>query len=266
MDVSKRYRLREPLGSGGLATVHEAEDVRTGEIVAVKRLNVPRDRPNWAALAQRMTAEAKILRLCAHPRVLRVLDWGKWGPTKDAVPAIVMERCVSSLYQRARTTMLPIEEALDYAIRIADALSLVHERGCIHLDVKPSNILIGADGDIRLADFGAAYHPAFRATSSRKRGGTPQYAPPEDAKGPRAGVTPAHDTFSLGILVLAVSSHRKAPALLTPILREVTLASYPDEVAAILGQATHPDPSSRFLRMSDMHIALVRAREALARG
>src|SRR6059058_1599072 len=182
--LASRYRLERPLGQGGMATVHLAQDLRHRRRVAVKVV-----RPEFATGlgVERFLREIEIAATLNHPHILAVHDSGEAAGILYYVMPYVEGK---SLRDRLRRDMrLPLEEALQIAREVADALGYAHQGGVIHRDIKPENILFQA-GHAVVADFGIA---RAITTAAGTRGaaltqpgvviGTPDYMSPEQAAG-----------------------------------------------------------------------------------
>lgn len=255
-DLSDRYEVAEPIGQGGMAEVFAAVDRQTGERVALKRLM-----PHLGARShvhQRFANEADLLRRCRGRYVVHLYDSG----VHEGLPAYVAERCTGSLYDLALERPLPLRRVLSIASEVLVALDRVHAVGCVHRDIKPSNVLMGSDGETRLADFGIARHPHRRLTMMGHRVGTPSFSAPDLLADPRQAA-PEHDLFSVGLLILTVSTHLRPMSLIDPRLRKRTLAVLPQSTADLLARATDPDPAARFTTAAEMAIAVQNTLENL---
>ena len=198
-----RYRLQRALGTGGMASVQLATDEELGRPVAIKLLaeGLAADE----AFRTRFLREAKLAARLSHPNVVSVFDTGEDGGR----PFIVME-CVDGenvaeiLRRRGR---LPVDEALALARQAAAGLTHAHAAGLVHRDVKPQNLLVAADGTLKVADFGIAR--AAELTALTEQGtvlGTAAYLAPEQASG--EPVTPATDVYALGAVVYELLAGR----------------------------------------------------------
>jgi aminoglycoside phosphotransferase (APT) family kinase protein len=200
--IAGRWQLRAPLGRGAMADVHDAEDVVTGLPVAVKVLrSVESDH------LQRFERELDALRALDHPAVVALLDHGE----HDGRPFLVLERCDGGTLAEALAADGPFgpDRAASIGAELADGLAHAHARGVVHRDVKPSNVLLCADGTAKLADFGIArLHDASALTGTGFTIGTAAYLAPEQARGEAVG--PAADVYSLGLLVLEMATGRRA--------------------------------------------------------
>ncbi|WP_245782104.1 protein kinase domain-containing protein [Actinokineospora terrae] len=197
--VSGRYRLVEPLGSGGMGEVWRAYDERLHRTVAVKRMRVPVG-PEAERVTRLAMREGRIAARLQHPGAITVYD----VTDDDGNPCLVMEYLPSTSLSAALASTGPLspEEAARVGFAIAAALAAAHEAGIVHRDVKPGNVLLGEDERVKITDFGIsrlAADSAVTATSTVK--GTPAYLAPEVARGDVA--TFASDVFSLGATLYA---------------------------------------------------------------
>ena len=235
--LAGRYQLDTPLGSGGTATVWRALDLEQRRIVAVKVLP---HAGGSVRLRARLRAEAEVMATLHHPNVLRVFGLG----TDGAVDWIAMEHCPGgALADRLqRSGPLPPRIATTLTIDVLEALSFAHERGVVHRDVKPGNILLGADERARLCDFGIARvaGKAYHQTRTGAALGSWAYMAPEQrvdahSVGPRADVyavgatlyTLLTDATPTDLYLANDASPRWAdvPIALRPILQRATAAS-----------------------------------------
>lgn len=195
-----RYRLVRLLGRGGMSDVYEAFDEMTGTDVAVKIV-----RSNDPEFGRRLAQEARALEGLEHPGLIKLLDVG----AVEDQSYLVMELIVGqTLAETLRAGPLSSRETAVIGSRLADALAYVHERGVVHRDVKPSNILLSANGDAWLGDFGIARHPeAMTLTAAGMTMGTVSYMAPEQLEDHQVG--PAADIWSLGIILLECLTGRR---------------------------------------------------------
>jgi serine/threonine-protein kinase len=196
--LANRYRIEREIGSGGMATVYLARDLKHDRQVAVKVL-----RPDLAAVmgVERFLAEIRTTANLQHPHILPLHDSGEEDGFLFYVMPFVQGE---SLRQRLdREGQLPLAEAVRITTQVADALSYAHRKDVIHRDVKPANILFLEDQPL-VADFGIALAVTAagggRLTETGISLGTPQYMSPEQAMG-QDGLTPASDIYSLGAVI-----------------------------------------------------------------
>ncbi len=232
MLVAGRYRLGEPVGSGGMGRVWLARDEMLDRDVAVKEF-VP---PEWmtdeerARLRDRTLREARSAGRLNHPHVVRIYD----VVHADGLPWIVMEYVASRSLHQVINEDGPFSPATAARIGVAllDALRAAHAAGVLHRDVKPHNVLIGTDGRVVLTDFGlATFVDDGAVTGPGLVVGSPQYVSPERARDGTS--TPESDLWSLGATLYASVEGR------SPYARE-------NAMATLMALATEePDPPAR---------------------
>jgi eukaryotic-like serine/threonine-protein kinase len=191
------YSLREPLGSGGMAEVFLARDEVLERDVALKILK--EQSADNVGFVERFRREARSAASLNHPHIIVVYDWGR---SADGTYCMAMEYAPGgTLKDRIlEDGPLPPHKAVEVASQIAQALGFAHERGVIHRDVKPHNVLLSEAGEAKVADFGIARAAAATTTSrSNLILGTASYMSPEQAKGERVG--PTSDLYSLGVVL-----------------------------------------------------------------
>ena len=189
-----RYALRDVLGVGGMATVWRATDEVLGREVAVKVLS-----PQFAAdsgFLARFEREARHAAKLSHPGLVTVFDSGMEG----AEPFIVMELVTGPTLRQVLdgAGMLPSGEAVRIAAAVCEALAAAHAGGVVHRDIKPGNIVLATDGQVKLLDLGIARTQG--ATRTMAVLGTAAYLSPEQASGQPAG--PQADLYSLGCVLV----------------------------------------------------------------
>lgn len=191
--VLGRYRLGPVIGRGGASSVHRADDVHTGQQVAVKEIPVEME------MARRAGAEVRAASRLSHPSIVRLLDFGEDRSSCYLVSELVEG---ASLAERRRdgTGADSAVGLVGIVADIFDGLAHAHERGVTHRDVKPANILVDRSGRGRLADFGIARIAGEAGlTSAGGLVGTVSYMAPEQARGEDAG--PAADVFSASLVL-----------------------------------------------------------------
>src|SRR5512134_1192904 len=197
-----RYRILRKLGSGGMANVYLAEDEELGRRVAIKILN---DRYAGDDLfIERFRREAKSAAGLSHPNIVSIYDRGEAEGTYYIAMEVIECRSLKELIMTRGA--LPVEAAIGYEKQLLEALRFAHRHGIIHRDVKPHNVLVSADQQVKaneprlkMTDFGIARHGASQMTEAGSIMGTAQYLSPEQARG--APVTAASDLYSAGVVL-----------------------------------------------------------------
>jgi serine/threonine protein kinase len=205
MLVAQRYRLGESIGRGGMGQVWRGTDEALGRPVAVKFLH--RHGATDEQAAERFRLEAHAAAVLSDPHVVTVYDFGEHDDNLFLVMELVEGRSVADEL-RAHGAMAP-GPAAKIVTQAAAGLSAAHRQGVIHRDVKPANLLLAADGTVKIADFGIArlVTGADKAlTSTGEVVGTSDYLAPERAKGSPGG--PEADVYALGcVLYQLVTGH-----------------------------------------------------------
>jgi eukaryotic-like serine/threonine-protein kinase len=195
--IADRYELEELVGTGGMSTVFRAHDVQLEREVAVKILHSHyADDPEYL---ERFRREARAVAKLSHPNIVTVIDRGD----DDGRQYIVFEHVDGENLKElvVRSGRLPVRQALELAIAVADGLAFAHDRGLVHRDVKPQNVLLNDEGEVKVTDFGIArsLHVESGVTQTGTVLGTGEYLAPEQASG--RTVTPATDVYSLGVVL-----------------------------------------------------------------
>jgi serine/threonine-protein kinase len=201
--VGGRFRIVALIGRGGMGEVYRADDLKLGQPVALKFLHesVARD----PGRLRRFHEEVRTARQIAHPNVCRVYDIGD----EDGLHFISMEyvdgEALSSLLRRIGR--LPPDKALDVARQLCAGVAAAHERGILHCDLKPANVMIDGRGKVRITDFGLAVL-AERAPQEAVGAGTPVYMAPEQLVGRPASVR--SEIYSLALILYEVFTGKPA--------------------------------------------------------
>jgi eukaryotic-like serine/threonine-protein kinase len=195
--LDDRYDVVRPLGSGGMGEVYLARDRVLGRDVALKVLR--RQYAGDEEFAERFKREAMSAASLSHPNIIQVYDRGE---TEEGSSYIAMEYVPGGTLKEKISREGPIEvaEAAGIGAQVAEALGAAHDRGMVHRDIKPQNVLLTARGGAKVADFGIA-RAGSSATISRTGSvmGTAGYMSPEQALGKPA--TPKSDLYSLGVVL-----------------------------------------------------------------
>jgi serine/threonine protein kinase len=247
--LAGRFKLDEPIGSGGFCDVWRATDTVLSRSVAVKLLH-----PCYADQAEalgRFKAEARHAGSLSHPNIARVYDYGE--PAGGQPPYLVMELIDGpNLAGVLAGGPLGAARTMDVVAQAAAGLQAAHASGLVHRDVKPANILFAPGGMVRITDFGIAHAiGSAPVTATGMVMGTPGYIAPERVSGGPAG--PASDLYALGIV--AYECLAGAPPFMGAALEVATAhrdcplpplpASVPAEVVAFVMTLTAKDPAWR---------------------
>ena len=189
----ERYRIVALLGRGGMGEVYRAEDLKLGNVVALKFL--PASLQNDTAALAGFHAEVRNARQVSHPNVCRVYDIGEVNGQHFLTMEYIDGEDLSSLLRRIGR--LPPDKALETAHQICAGLAAAHDCGLLHRDLKPANIMLDGRGRVRITDFGLALSSAD-ATGRSETAGTPAYMAPEQIGKGEASVR--SDIYSLGLV------------------------------------------------------------------
>nr|WP_230416560.1 serine/threonine-protein kinase [Micromonospora tarapacensis] len=242
--MRRRYRLDEPVGRGGMATVWRGYDLRLQRVVAVKLLSAPL--LGDLAARERIRREALAAARLDHPGVARVYDYGEQRQlARTPTPFLVMEFVAgSTLGARLRAAgPLPPDETLRIGHQVAAALAAAHQHGIVHRDVKPGNIMLTPNG-VKVVDFGIAARAGDDpADPDGLVWGTPAYLPPEQAVGVEAA--PSGDVFALGVVLAECLTGRvpeRAPHEPVPV---PVLTGLPASHTELIRRCLATDPAAR---------------------
>lgn len=259
---SNRYKLGERIGIGGMAEVYSAQDMVLGRIVAVKVML-----PQYASdpeFTRRFRQEAAAAANLQSPYIVNVYDWGHDEDTYY----IVMEFVRGSDLKTAIQERGPINQrkVAEIGVQVCQALSVAHQQDIIHRDVKPQNIMIQPDGNIKVMDFGIARAKNSTAEKTSTVLGTAHYTSPEQAQGQI--LTPASDIYSLGIVLYEASTgvlpFDGTDAVSVALMQVKDTPRRPRDInpnidpafEEIIMCAMNKNPDARFATANDMRTAL----------
>ncbi len=248
--IADRYRIVSRLGAGGMGEVFRAEDLTLEQPVALKFL--PRGFSKSPAWVARLRQEARLARTVTHPNICRVHDLVESNGEYFLTMEYVDGEDLASLYHRIGR--MPVERALDVARQICLGLAVAHSKNVLHRDLKPPNIMIDGQGQVRVTDFGVAAM-AHEIPDSDIRTGTAAYMAPEQITG--RGVSVQSDIYSLGLVLFELFTGHKAfdaetidefaelhqnaqPPVPSQFVRDI-----PPEVERIILQCLEKDPAAR---------------------
>ncbi len=274
--VISHYRVLERIGQGGMGVVYKAQDLRLDREVALKFL--PHHLLDSTDAVARFRREARAISALNHPHIATIYELGESGGeiflALEYLPGGTVRALVRNLASRGE--QLPARRLMEFAAGIAEALDHAHQRGIVHRDVKTDNVMLAADGAVKLTDFGLAKHPGVsEVTGNGNVLGTVAYMSPEQATG--AAVDHRSDIFSLGVVLYEMATGNlpfRGPheaAILskilnatTPSLREAR-ADLPEEFDRIVRKALEKDKEHRYQNMGEM-LADLRVAACSAKG
>jgi len=277
------YQILEKLGEGGMGVVYKARDLRLDRFVCIKILHPEQLRDE--SRKQRFIQEAKSASSLNHPNIITIYEIDH----ADGIDFMVMEFVAGkTLQQLIPSGGMPVADVLKYSIPIARALAAANAAGIIHRDVKPGNIMVGANGIVKVLDFGLAKLTAQEVsaedeTQTRKGHteegaivGTASYMSPEQAQA--KPVDGRSDIFSFGAVLYEMVSGRRAfsgsnqMSTLAAILEKepAPLAArdsrIPRELERLVMRCIRKDPERRFQHMADLRVALEELKEESESG
>ncbi len=245
-----KYQIREVLGQGAMGAVYKAWDTTLNRVVALKMMapSLSADRE----LKIRFYREAQATAQLQHPNITTVYDFGE----VEEKLFIAMELVNGGSLKELMAQELSFDRKLDWMIQVCRALAFAHRNGIVHRDVKPGNILVNADGVVKILDFGIAHLDSSDLTQTGTCLGTPEYMSPEIVRGQKVDAT--SDVFSTGIVFYELVTGRKPfyDQSLTDLMYKIqtldpppvsTIAqSIPAAIDGIVGRMLEKDPARRY--------------------
>ncbi|QIB66057.1 serine/threonine-protein kinase [Kineobactrum salinum] len=263
-----RYQVQEHIGEGGMAHVYKAFDPSINRTVALKILKAEHCADEEHN--NRFLREGKAAGALTHPNIVTIYDVG----SLEGAPYIMMEllegESLGDILQQGRR--LPITTIIRIAIQLAKAMDYAHTRGVVHRDMKPDNIILGADGEsVKITDFGIARMDSSPGNETTQVGmmlGTPRYMSPEQASG--TIVDGRADLFAVGVIMYEMITGQKAfdaeslPTLIMQIvkknpvpIRQLTTDA-PAGLQKIVNKLLQKNPQRRFQSGKELQEALLR--------
>ena len=265
-----RYRIVRKLGTGGMANVYLAEDEVLGRRVAIKILN---DRhAGDDQFVERFRREAKNAASLSHPNIVSIYDRGEAEGTYYIAMEYLDGRSLKELIVGRGPAPVPV--AIDYARQILAAIRFAHRHGIVHRDIKPHNVLVDAEGRLKVTDFGIARAGVSQMTEAGSIIGTAQYLSPEQAKG--APVDQTSDLYSVGVVLYELLTGVVPFSGDTPV--EIAMkhlssapeppsakrAEIPRELDLVVLRALAKDPADRYPSAEEMDADLARVARGVA--
>ncbi|WP_406438081.1 protein kinase [Streptomyces sp. NBC_00631] len=275
-----RYQLRDLLGEGGMASVHLAYDAVLDRQVAIKTLHTELGREQ--AFRERFRREAQAVAKLTHTNIVSVFDTGEDESDGSTMPYIVMEyvegRPLGSVLEEdvRQAGAMPADKALRITADVLAALEISHEKGLVHRDIKPGNVMMTKRGVVKVMDFGIARAMQSGVTSMTQTGmvvGTPQYLSPEQALG--RGVDARSDLYSVGIMLFQLVTGRlpfdaDSPLAIAyahvqeePVAPSSINRALPPAVDALVARALKKNPNERFPTAESMRDECLRVAASL---
>ena len=271
--IANRYEVQSVLGAGGMGVVLKAHDRQLDEIVALKMLKGEVFMSDPAAL-ERFKQELKLARRITHRHVVRTYDYAELDTyyviSMEYVKGITLKQLVR---QRG---MLPLKIGLQIGKQICAALDAAHEKGVVHRDMKPQNVLLESSGDVKIMDFGIARVADMKGmTSTGTVMGTPDYMSPEQAQG--LEMDHRTDIYSTGVVLFEIFTGKlpfiaDAPlAVLNKHVRELPPKptslnpNIPPELERILLKVLAKNPEQRYQKIQELYDELDRISVMLSR-
>jgi eukaryotic-like serine/threonine-protein kinase len=266
--IDGRYRVLKRIGSGGMAEVYCVEDQQLGRRVALKLLH--RRFADDEQFVERFRREASSAAGLSHPNIVGIFDRGEWDGTYYIAMEFVEGRTLKDIVRERGAA--PPEAAADITLQILRALRFAHQRGIVHRDIKPHNVLIDNDGRVRVADFGIARAGVSDMTETGSVMGTAQYLSPEQAQG--KPVDARSDLYSTGVVLYELLTGRVPFDAESPVSVALMQVSeppvppmevnpeVPPALDAVTMRAMEKDPARRYQDADEFVAALESARKA----
>ncbi len=264
------YQIVERLGRGGMAAVYKAYEPALDRYVAVKVL--PQALSNDPAFIHRFHREARAVAQLSHPNIVPIYNFGE----ERGITYIVMQLMEGGSLKREQGHVVDWKAALNLLLPVARALAFAHQRGIVHRDIKPGNVLLTEDDWPVLADFGLVQmaESSLKLTGTGVGVGTPAYMSPEQGQG--GAVDARTDIYSMGIMLYELLTGEvpfKADTPMAVVIKHLTTPlpsprevnpAVPLEVEAIIRKAAAKEPDDRFQSAGELAAAMDQALKGIA--
>jgi len=264
-----RYRVISKLGAGGMAEVFKAIDTVLDRAVAIKVLH--RHFAEDEDFVSRFRREAQAAASLNHPNIVSIYDWGSQNGTYFIVMELLEGK---SLKQHIMESgVIPPAEAMDIAKKVLSALSFAHRHDIVHRDIKPHNMVLTSEGEVKVTDFGIARAGASTMTQTGTILGTAHYLSPEQARGQEVGVT--SDIYSMGVVLYEMLTGRvpfdgENPVSIAlkhvheaPVRPTELNPAIPTPLQTIMLKAMAKNPENRYQSASEMKNDVMRLMEGM---
>ena len=256
-----RYELASELGRGAMGVVYKATDPVLGRFVAIKTINMALERDGIENYEARFYKEARAAGGLSHPNIVTIYDVAKNGDIAYMAMEFVEGVELRDLLSSGRP--LPVAQAISVAAQVAEGLAYAHERGIVHRDIKPPNIMVTPGGSVKIADFGIARMRASESlTQTGMMLGSPKYMSPEQVTG--SPIDGRSDVFSLGVMLYELAAG--APPFSAHDVQQYMLQiagaapappsdlnpDLPPMLDLIVARALEKDPARRYQSAADL--------------
>ncbi len=270
-----RYEIVSELGQGAMGVVYKATDPLIDRIVAIKTITLSLAQEEREEYEARFYQEAKAAGRLSHPNIVTIYDVGRSGDIAYIAMEFLQGRELRDILNDDK--MLPVDQVMDIVAQVAMGLAYAHEHGIVHRDVKPSNIMVGRDGHVKITDFGIArMASASVRTQTGMVLGSPKYMSPEQVMGKLTDQR--SDIFSLGVMLYEMLTGQppfmgeNVNAIMYQTLNTIpqppsTLnAAVPDMLNFIVAKALAKDLDARYQNAKDFANDLKSCRDTVPRS
>lgn len=260
--LEHRYRIDRPIARGGMSTVYRCVDLRLGRALAAKVMHEQYSQD--AVFIHRFRREARAMAQLTHPNLVNVYDFSAEGDPVFLIMELITGGTLREL--TAERGPMPPHAAVAVMRSVLTGLMAVHDKGLVHRDIKPDNVLINGDHTVKLADFGLVRATSSQTVTSNQIVGTVSYLSPEQVTG--ESITPASDVYSAGIVLFELLTGTVPFSGDTPLGHAMNrlenevpkpssrIAGVPPLIDAIVATATSSDIEERFADAREFLAAL----------
>jgi len=253
-----KYRIQRVIGEGGIGTVFLCEDPETGQCCALKTLRLRSLGDDKDSSIKRLINEGNAISQLNHPNIVNFIEFGYSGTGQGRMPYIVMEyfEGMSLKHFAEEAKDMTIEQKLSIISQVAEGLYAAHQKNICHRDIKPDNILVNDNLEVKITDFGICYLPTSDVTRTSELMGSPGYMAPEYL---RHGKTDkSMDIYSLGVVAYELLVGRKPfdAVTLTELMHKIirncppkpsrSIPGFPLELQDILAMMLRKNPKRRY--------------------